>query len=307
MEVAIIQESIFALPSSERVNVIVYDGSTELKLKSGPGPDRELAFAYGQEMLEQVLESERNRLKLPLPLGSVLRLHPGKLHCDFLLWLALRPPESKEGFELENKDIEEAVEAALEFVIPRNVSRIAFPPLGASAKSRSPGECMALVVQAANRFYSQRLAQGKPNPIEKVVVCDPRPGVIREAKRLLGNATKLIPTPAPALTEPAPSKQASGKSASKEGAKASARLAATSTKSTSTSKPASTKPALDPALVAQAKSNAKAWDRHHRYAVGEWMIHPKFGVGRVEEKSPRDDYIVVLFEDGETRRLIHGS
>jgi hypothetical protein len=64
------------------------------------------------------------------------------------------------------------------------------------------------------------------------------------------------------------------------------------------------KPRLDEMDVARARASARPWDRAVRYGRGQWFVHVKFGAGRVEEVTP-DGFIVCLFEDGETRKLIH--
>jgi hypothetical protein len=55
---------------------------------------------------------------------------------------------------------------------------------------------------------------------------------------------------------------------------------------------------------ARARATAGPYDRAHKYAAGDFFLHPKFGVGRVEELTP-EGFIVVLFEGGDTRRLLH--
>jgi hypothetical protein len=67
---------------------------------------------------------------------------------------------------------------------------------------------------------------------------------------------------------------------------------------------ASKKPRLDEAELGHARATARPWDRTVRYHAGSWFIHAKFGVGRVQEISP-DGFAVILFEDGEIRKLIH--
>jgi hypothetical protein len=42
-----------------------------------------------------------------------------------------------------------------------------------------------------------------------------------------------------------------------------------------------------------------------QYSVGEWLVHSKFGVGRVEA-SNAEGAIDVLFEDKATRKMVHG-
>ena len=60
---------------------------------------------------------------------------------------------------------------------------------------------------------------------------------------------------------------------------------------------------LEPAEIAQARATARPWDRHVRFATRDFFVHPTFGVGVVTEALP--EFIVCLFEGGETRKLIH--
>src|SRR5690606_19746071 len=133
MDVHLIPVSALELPSSQRVDVIVHDGTTDLRLWPAPGPDRDLLDHYGPE-LTAVLDHERERLEEGrLPIGAILRLHPGKLHCNFLLWVASRGPE-KAGIQAPAPSVdilEKAVRDALEFVRERHVARLAFRTLGA--------------------------------------------------------------------------------------------------------------------------------------------------------------------------------
>ena len=78
-----------SLPSSQRVEVLVHDGASDLQLWPGPGPDRNLLDAYGPG-LREALEAQRKKHNGSLPLGEAVRLHPGKLHCNYLLWVATR-------------------------------------------------------------------------------------------------------------------------------------------------------------------------------------------------------------------------
>jgi hypothetical protein len=56
--------------------------------------------------------------------------------------------------------------------------------------------------------------------------------------------------------------------------------------------------------VSKAKATSETYDRARTYGVGDYFVHPKFGVGRVEEQTP-EGFIMVLFEGGDTRRLLH--
>src|SRR5687768_741772 len=93
MDVSLLATSVYDLPSSRRVGAIVYDGTSDLRLWPGPGTDRLLLAAYGPT-LQQALDAERAQVEGGLlPRGGMLRVHPGKLHCDMLVWIATRDPE----------------------------------------------------------------------------------------------------------------------------------------------------------------------------------------------------------------------
>src|SRR5687768_17177169 len=93
MDVTLLATSVYDLPSSRRVGAIVYDGTVDLRLWPGPGTDRLLLAAYGPT-LQPVLDAERAQLEGErLPKGGMIRVHPGKLHCDLLVWIGTRDPE----------------------------------------------------------------------------------------------------------------------------------------------------------------------------------------------------------------------
>jgi len=58
--------------------------------------------------------------------------------------------------------------------------------------------------------------------------------------------------------------------------------------------------------VANARATAQPWDRAHRFARNDFFVHAKFGVGYVTDITEHG-YIVCLFEDGDTRKLIHAQ
>lgn len=292
MDVQLITASVFDLPSSQRVNAIVHDGATDLRIWPGPGPDRDLAEHYGPE-LPRVLERERERLSGgELPIGGMLRLHRGSLHCDFLLWVATRPPESR-GIRAPAPDesvIGRAVKAALAFVAERHVARVAFGPLGAGPNELPDAERLALVARSANEYYDECFAAGRPAGIEEVLVCHPFSSRIAEARRRLGRSVQLV-SPAPS-----PSSTAGERSAKQRKASPARRSSAKAAH-----KP---KARLAEEEVGRARASAEIYDRSREYAVGDYFVHPKFGVGRVDELTP-EGFIMVLFEKGETRRLLH--
>lgn len=287
MDLSLVQSNTYELPTSSRVGVIVHDGTTDLRLWPGPGPDRELLGAYGPD-LPRVLESERNRAGGSLAPGSLLRVIPGRLHCDFMLWVATRGPESQgtQAPAPSREIIEKAVSDVLEYVRERNVIRIAFPALGAGPGQLDDAERLAIIARACTKHYEGNLASGRATTIEEVVLSDPRLSVVTAARRQIGQIAKLAvetPARAPAAAGPARPKapKAPGASAAKRG-----------------------QPRLDPNEVQRARAVARPWDRTVVYRDEDFFIHAKFGVGKVMSHTP-DGFIVCLFEDGETRKLIH--
>lgn len=284
------QAKSFSLPTSRRVGVIVHDGTTDLRLWPGPGPDRDLLESYGPE-LTRVLDAERKRAGGSVPIGQLLRLHPGRLHCDFLVWIATRGPEKK-GYQAQAPDrdvVTAAVRTAIDFASERNVIRMAMGALGAGPSAMDDAERLALVARTAAVHAEDRLARGLKSQIEEVLVCDERLSVVTAARRKVGALAKAPP---PEKAPPASTK---------------ARPVATGKPAASAKKPrAGTrgKPRLDEMDVARARAVARPWDRSVRYSKGSWFVHVKFGAGRVEELTP-DGFIVCLFEDGEIRKLIH--
>jgi len=287
MDILLLQASAHELPTSRRVGVVVHDGATDARPWPGPGPDRELLGAYGPELGEALARERDKTAGAVLPIGGLLRLHPGRLHCDFFLWAATRAPE-EEGRQAKAPDratLEATVAAALDFAAERNVIRIAFPALGAGPDALPDADRLAIVARACHAWHEQRYAAGRASGIEEVLICDPRLGVVAAARRALAGVVKAPPP------EPRP---------------AAPPRAATKPKPTGTrAKGASTrKPRLDEAELGHARATARPWDRTTRYAAGDWFVHAKFGVGRVMEIAA-DGYATILFEDGEIRRLIH--
>ena len=61
---------------------------------------------------------------------------------------------------------------------------------------------------------------------------------------------------------------------------------------------------MSPDDVATARARAPMYDRTHEYYEGDFFIHPTFGVGQVKVVKP-ERMVVVLFEGGEERTMIH--
>jgi O-acetyl-ADP-ribose deacetylase (regulator of RNase III) len=298
MDILLIQASAYELPTSRRVDVIVHDGATNARLWPGPGADRELLAAYGPDVQSSL---DRELDKAPdeeLPIGELLRVHPGRLHCDFLVWIATRPPEDagRQAPAPERATIAAAVRTALEFVAERHVVRVAFPALGGGPGAVDDAERLAIIARACSEWYDQRFASGRPSQIEEVLICDPRLSTVTTARRMV---SQIVKTPAadPRAAAAAPAKP--------ERRTVGERKPAGERKTGGTrASAASKKPRLDEAELGHARATARPWDRTVRYHAGSWFIHAKFGVGRVQEISP-DGFAVILFEDGEIRKLIH--
>ena len=58
--------------------------------------------------------------------------------------------------------------------------------------------------------------------------------------------------------------------------------------------------------VANARATAQPWHRTHRYVRSDYFVHAKFGVGYVTDITEQN-FIVCLFEGGDTRKLIHAQ
>lgn len=297
MDILLIQASAYELPTSRRVGVIVHDGAPNTRLWPGPGADRELMHAYGSDLQGAL---DRERAKLPgdvLPIGSLLRLHPGRLHCDFLVWVATRGSEEagRQAPAPGKEAIEAAVRSVLEFVSERHVIRVAFPALGSGPGALPDADRLAIVARACSEWHEERFASGRPSQIEEALVCDPRLSVVTGARRLVSALVKAPPLEArPAASGGSASPRTSERKPAAPRKPGGARAAAA----------AARKPRLEEGELGHARATAKPWDRTIRYQTGDWFIHAKFGVGRIQELTP-DGFIVVLFEDGEIRKLIH--
>jgi len=300
MDVQLIAAPAHDLPSSQRVDAIVYDGPTDLRLWRPPGADRELLEHYGDQ-LPRVLEREREQHPSgQLKIGEMVRLHRGKLHCDFLLWVATRPPEDA-GIRAPAPNAEvisRAVVDALAFCSTRHVSRVAIGALGWGPDELPTIDRLVIVARAANAYYDASYAQGRPAGIEEVLVCDPMPSRIREAQRKLGRDVKVATAgPSPSAASSTPARTARRRSSDGGGG--------TSTrKRTTRAKPAAPSATLTYDEVSRARASGDPYDRTRKYEPGDYMVHKKFGVGRVDSLTP-EGFIMVLFENGETKRLLH--
>ena len=289
MDVTLLTSSVFDIPSSRRVGAIVHDGTTDLRLWSGPGWDRELGVQYG-DGLQRALDAERAALpEKELAIGEVVRVHPGRLHCDMLVWAATRPPEpgTSRNPAPDAELLERTVHAVLAFVAARDVERVAFPALGVGPGELPVHERLAIIVRASHAYADLCFASGRAPVVEEVLVCERSSVAVSQARQKVRNlASSAAPEPvrAPASSEPDRRRRTG---ASKSGA--------------------ATRPkrgVLDRDEVAQKRATADPYDRSRVYVVGQWMVHPKFGAGRVELVT-QEGHIEVLFEDGQRRKMLH--
>ena len=287
-----LQSSVFHLPSGKRASAIVYDGTSDLGLWRPPGPDRDLSDVYGDE-LRAVLDKERKRLPgQVLAPDGVLRLHPGKLHCDFLIWAASRPPHGDtESSAAPNAEaIGEVARRVIEFVAQHDVVRVAFPALGKGRGEAPVADRMAAIVRAVAAYKEACFVAERPTHIEEVIVCDPSSANVAKAKRMVEKLARAgyaeAPAPAPAAPAAREKKRAAAPRTAADGARKRGA------------------PRLRPDDIAAARARSNMYDRSHVYMEGEFFIHPTFGVGQVQVVKP-ERMVVVLFENGEERTMIH--
>ncbi len=283
MEVTLIQESVFSLPSKLRVGAIIFDGAADMQLWPGPGPEKDLKEVYGDN-LQTALDTEYKQLGGdPLPLGTVVRVSPGRLHCDFLGWVATREPEP--GTERHPAPDEEAimaaVTAALEFVATRNVKRVGFAPLGHGPDEMKRELRLATIVKAATQLDEKLFAEGKSLDIDEILVCEPMKTVFKKASTKVRGLAKA-------------------KEREEKKAKAAAKK---TTKKRAPRKPKT--PVLPPDEIETRRLTAERYSVKANYVIGDWFLHPKFGMGRVEQ-LPLPGACIVLYEDGKERRMVHG-
>ncbi len=287
---------VHSLPSSQRVEVLVHDGASDLRLWPGPGPDRSLLDAYGPG-LREALEKQREKSGGELAIGEVVRIHPGKLHCNYLLWAVTRGPEhnAQQADAPKLEIIEQVVMRCLEIAANNNSVSVGFGALGDGPKAIAPEERLAAIVRAAHRYHeSSRAAR-----IEIVRVCDPRSGITAMARRLVGRLAQTAPEPPPSVREALLGSSAARKTltGSRGGRPNMATVTSSRRRLPET---------LDPADIAQKRVTSPPYDRTHRYKEGDWFVHARFGVGQVKRLTP-EGAIDVLFEDGTMKKMLHAQ
>ncbi|MEO0325011.1 MAG: hypothetical protein AAF447_18760 [Myxococcota bacterium] len=283
MDVTLVNRSVFDLPSKQRVGAIVYDGASDMQIWPGPGPDKELLEHYGED-LQRALDAELKQTGADaLDKGAVIRVHPGRLHCNFLAWVATRDPEpGTERASAPGEDaIKEAVIAALEFAAERSVERIAFPPLGTGTDELAPADRLAIIVEAAEVYQAKRTEAGEPPVVEEVLVCEANGPAFRAAKKAVQGKAKVQGPPEKAAKKKATKKRTTRKKAS------------------------TAKPKVTAEEVASYKAGAAVYSPKSSYVTGDFLNHTKFGFGKVLE-VPMPDRISVVFEDGAVKTLLHG-
>ena len=224
-----------------------------------------------------------------------MRLHPGKLHCDFLIWVASRPPhgETEAAPAPSLEVVEDIARRVIEFVAQQDVVRVAFPALGAGRGEAPIAERMAAIVRAVAAYKEECFAAERPTHIEEVIVCDAGSANVAKAKRLAPRLARTgfaepAPPPVPARSQERTTPGTKRAPAAKSGD-------GTRRKG----------PRLRPEDVALARARSAPYDRSRSYIEGEFFIHPTFGVGQVQVVKP-ERMVVVLFESGEERTMIHG-
>ncbi len=293
--------SALSLPSSQRVEVLVHDGASDLSLWPGPGPDRVLLDNYGPG-LREALENQRVKHGGQLALGEVTRVHAGKLHCNYLLWAASRGPEEA-GEQSKAPDlalIEQTVTRCLELAASNGSVSVAFSALGEGPGSAPPEQRLASIVRAAHRYSESCVAGGRAAKIEIVRVCDVRGGVTAAARRLVGRLAQSAPD---APVRPAQATVASPRrngSAAREVGTKSPRTSATGSR-VGGRRNANV---LDAAEVERRRATAGAYDRAKTYLEGDWFVHARFGVGQVRHVS-HEGSVDVLFEDASIKKMLH--
>ncbi len=295
MDISLVRASIYDLPSRQRLDALVYDGSSDMQLWPGRGADFDLDERFGGR-LQEALDAEVRQLpgKI-LPLFEVVRVGRGRLHCDFLAWVATRPPQSGTRPEPapDQKGIARAVKAALHFASTRHVKRIGFGALGAGPGELPPAERLITIIRAAHEYEEQCAASGQATGIEEVLVCETLGATYQKVAAAVRDMAKIenLLAQAPAARSAAIAKRESTSSQSGAGRKVATRKGQK----------------LSVQEVDAHRHSARPYSPRIRFTAGDWISHVRFGIGRVEDTSPGEstEQARVLFEDGVERRLVH--
>lgn len=291
MDVTLQRYPLYDLPSQLRVGAIVHDGAADLQLWPGPGPDTELRAAWGDD-LQRALDGELRQQvgNKPLALGQPLRIVRGRLHADFLCWVATREPEP--GVDRSPAPDEAALRAAvknvLAFVAERSVERVAFTALGSGPGELPRVERIVAIAKAAQEYEDECRKAGRSTGVEEVLVCEPDAKLFGLARARLGSLARAVEPPKPKVEAEPKRREARGgeaKSSAGGGKRGAPRL---------TSEEAD-----------KRRFSSEPYSMKKRYAAGEYMLHARFGVGRVEQVL-QEGAVMVVFEDGELRKMVHG-
>lgn len=303
MEVTLVNRLVYDLPSKQRVGCIAYDGAADMQLWPGPGPDSELRERYGDELqrsLDRELRTVEGRM---LEIPSVIRVHRGRLHCNFLAWIATRPAElgTKREPAPPAEVLREGVMTTLRFCAERNVERVAFPALGGGPDEIDRAERLALIVKTAHAYHEECIAAGRAPVVEEVLVCEALLSVFRKAQqqvRGLARAAERAPTKAIPSVGRGRARSASSGSSSRA-------RSTSSTKSKSGKATSRAAGRLTAAEIASARGSVERYSMRATYEEGQYFIHPKFGVGRVITLTGPGK-MLCTFEDGTERQLVFG-
>ena len=260
----------------------------------GPGPERELEEHYGAG-LQRALDNELRQVdgkKLAIP--SVIRVHPGRLHCNFLAWVASRAPEpGTERSKAPGAEVLfDGVVEALRFAAGRSVEKVAFPALGAGPDEMGRAERLAIIVKAAHSYYQECVQAGRSPVVEEVFVCEPSGPAFRDAQKRVGGLVKAVEK------QLRPVEVAEKKEARR-------RLASKGSSGRSSSKAKTKAPSLTAEEALGARRTDVRYSMRSTYAEGDLFVHPKFGAGKVVG-LPAPGQMLCVFEDGSERKLVHG-
>ncbi|MFT5354167.1 MAG: O-acetyl-ADP-ribose deacetylase (regulator of RNase III) [Polyangiales bacterium] len=288
MEVTLLNRSAYTIPSKKRVDAIVFDGARDMQIWPGPGLEAKIREHYGDD-LQRALDAELKQVPgRMLDIPSVIRVHQGRLHCNFLLWAATREPEpgSTRSPAPGLKMIDRIVTMSLDFALERHVKRIAFPALGGGPGEASVEDRLVTIVKAAQAYYDKAYEEGRALGIEEVIVCVPSAPVFRNVHSRVRNMVKVGALPAPPPSEKKPVRRRAAGGASKA-------------KTTKAKKPTGLSMA-----EANENSGAAKYNMRATYAENDFFTHPKFGVGKVIG-LPAQGQMECSFEDGSVRKLVH--
>jgi O-acetyl-ADP-ribose deacetylase (regulator of RNase III) len=293
MDISLVRASIYDLPSRQRLDALVYDGSSDMQLWPGRGADFDLDERFGGR-LQEALDAEIRQLPdRTLPLFEVVRVVRGRLHCDFLAWVATRPPQTGVRPEPapDAAGIAKAVKASLQFASSRHVKRIGFSAMGAGPGELPAADRLIAVIRAAHEYEEECAAAGLATGVDEVLVCETLGSVYQKVANAVRDLAKIDNLVA---------QQASVRAAT---------IKRDTSRSSSAGRKATTRKGQKLAApeVDAHRHNATPYSPRVRFTAGDWITHSRFGIGRVEEVTPGDstEQARVLFEDGVERRLVH--